>query len=289
MGFMRKIFLITVVMILVCSLGLTAQTKKTIVVPAFEGSSRKDGEILSDLVSSKFADRNLFEVVTRTSIEAIMTEQDFQRSGLTDITKAKELGRLVNADYIIVGRIAIMENTIIVTLQMIDVVKGNIILGKDTSFSNFSEIVNSMDAMVREMVESISPSVESIIAMYESNTVVDEIKSLVNRGVHAKNNKGNTALMLASKHGYMDIVKALISSNSNIHAKNNDGETALIEASSEGHVDIVETLIAAGSNVNAKDNIGWTASMWASAFGYTEIVNILKTAGAKSHPHWPLS
>jgi hypothetical protein len=41
-----------------------------------------------------------FKVVDRTHIDKIMAEQAFQRSGLTDSSKAKNLGGLLGADYI---------------------------------------------------------------------------------------------------------------------------------------------------------------------------------------------
>ena len=43
--------------------------------------------------------------------------------------------------------------------------------------------------------------------------------------------------------------------SSHTHTKNQDGETALIVASSAGHVEVVQELIKAGAKLEAKDEI----------------------------------
>ncbi|TXJ57083.1 ankyrin repeat domain-containing protein [Brachyspira aalborgi] len=65
-----------------------------------------------------------------------------------------------------------------------------------------------------------------------------KIKSIIDKEVNIKNlietkdKENNTALILASKFGYIEVVKILIENGANINAKNNDNSTALIEASS---------------------------------------------------------
>ena len=61
--------------------------------------------------------------------------------------------------------------------------------------------------------------------------------------------------------------------------RDNKGNTALIKASRNGAAKIVETLIRAGANVNAKNNEGFTALMRAEKHGYSETVRILREHG----------
>ena len=64
-----------------------------------------------------------------------------------------------------------------------------------------------------------------------------------------------------------------------INAKNKDGETALMLASSEGHLEIVKLLLLRkGADVNIKNNDGKTALDLAKT---KEIKDLLRKAGAK--------
>ena len=288
---MKKIIFMITLFVLV-SITATAQTKKTIAVPVFEGGSVEDGEVLSDLVSTEFADKKLFEVVTRTSIETIMTENNFQRSGLTDTSIA--LGKILNTDYIAVGRIGVMGGVTIITIQIIDVKKGSVVTGESSSIKDFSVIITSIEIMVTKLIESIlTLNIDEAIAIYVGKKDVSEIKSLLAQGINAKNNDGLTALMIASFNGHTEIVKALIAAGTSVtmstqtrrkaadvNVKDNSGWTALIMASRNGHTEIVMALIVAGADVNAKNNDGRTALFYASGNGHTDTVKALIIAKA---------
>ena len=57
-----------------------------------------------------------------------------------------------------------------------------------------------------------------------------------------------------------------------MHAKDNQGHTAFIVASLSEQKAIMKLLIGAGADVNAKGDNGHTAFMLASLSGYKEIV-----------------
>lgn len=241
---MRKISLIMILCFVASSL-LLSETRQTVAVPVFDG---EDGEILSDLVGSKLANKRVFKVITRTSVEAIMTENNFQRSKLTDISKAQALGKIINADFIIVGKITKFGTSYLAAVQMINVTDGEVMSGSDIVYKDLSETMAAIDEMVEDIVKSQNASVERAIAKQKGNLNYEEIKALVDIGVNARGDRNYTALIYAAQHGYIEIVKALI---------------------------------AAGSDVNAKNSSGDTALYWASYYGRTEIVNILKAAGAR--------
>jgi ankyrin repeat protein len=60
--------------------------------------------------------------------------------------------------------------------------------------------------------------------------------------------------MIASRQGYIDIVKFLVSSGANINQIGQNLYTSLIYASGEGHLDIVKFLVVNGANINQKNN-----------------------------------
>ena len=108
------------------------------------------------------------------------------------------------------------------------------------------------------------------------------IKFLIDGGgdVNAKDNQGTTALVLASKKDFAEIVKLLIEKGAKVDETDNLGRTSLMFAARGGFVDVVEHLMANKADVNIKDGQGTTALMLASEKGFIEIVRRLK---ARAH------
>jgi WD40 repeat protein/uncharacterized protein YecT (DUF1311 family) len=114
------------------------------------------------------------------------------------------------------------------------------------------------------------------------NGNVEVVKALIaaKADVNIRSGKnGRTALIGASRFGYVAVVKELLSAKADVNAKSDNGDTALIEASRYGHIEVVRELLAAKADVNVKNNDGGTALMEASK-GYDEVVKLLRGAGA---------
>jgi ankyrin repeat protein len=140
------------------------------------------------------------------------------------------------------------------------------------------------------------------------------VKLLLESGadINARNNDGETPLMVASLLGHVDIVKLLLAKGADVDAMHKRGMTALMRASFEGHVEVVRVLVdhgadvnvegmipalslacemgrtkvvklllEKGADVNAKDHWGNTALVLASKKGHGQIVELLKAHGAK--------
>ena len=126
--------------------------------------------------------------------------------------------------------------------------------------------------------------------------------------INATDKEGWTALIHASKNGYLEMVKLLVENGADVNIKNNEGKTALEYASDKGYLEIVKYLkmkdinyksetdlikfsysrnlegvkylIEKGEDVNAKDKDGRTALIHASKNGYLEMVKLLVKNGA---------
>lgn len=64
-----------------------------------------------------------------------------------------------------------------------------------------------------------------------------------------------TALIVAVKGGYTEVVKELLKRNPNVNMTDKDGNTALAIAAKEGHTEIVQDLLDAGTYVNIPDRV----------------------------------
>ena len=90
------------------------------------------------------------------------------------------------------------------------------------------------------------------------------VEMLLNAGadVNKTDTHGFTALMRSNES---EIVRILLERGAYVNAKNNHGETALIMSSSYGaNLEVVRILLEHGADVNAESNDGKTALSWAS-------------------------
>ncbi|CAK0775327.1 formylglycine-generating enzyme [Azospirillaceae bacterium] len=120
------------------------------------------------------------------------------------------------------------------------------------------------------------------LLLASQNGYIEVVEALLaaDADVEARDNYGKTALLLASQNGYIEVVEALLAADADVEARNNYGKTALLLASQNGYAEVVEALLAADADVEAKDNCDNTALMWASYKGHIRAVEALLAADA---------
>ncbi|XP_059176236.1 ankyrin-3-like [Physella acuta] len=111
---------------------------------------------------------------------------------------------------------------------------------------------------------------------------------------------GQTPLMIALKHQFIDVVKSLIENNANVNIRDNDGETVLHAAvkrdenylqdrtrqtalhceSKSSNYSIISALLELGANPDISTNEGITALMIAANKGNIPVVKLLVHNGA---------
>lgn len=94
--------------------------------------------------------------------------------------------------------------------------------------------------------------------------------------INAVDEKGNTALMLASKIGNPRMVKIILAHNPDINKQNNMGYTALMIASEQGQTHIVEELLKQSADSTLKNMDGFTAAELAIRNGQPNAADLLK-------------
>jgi ankyrin repeat protein len=116
------------------------------------------------------------------------------------------------------------------------------------------------------------------------------VETLLDRraDVNQRNNRGETALILAAYDGDMRVFQRLLDTGADVHVKTNDGRTALMGVAAGttwpdkviDHPDAVLALLAKGADVNTQDVRGRTALMLAVQSGSTRVVRALLEAQA---------
>lgn len=93
--------------------------------------------------------------------------------------------------------------------------------------------------------------------------------------INFQDNHGWTPLMIASLHGYIDIVDRLISMGADVNIKGAEGKTALMWASLNGYLMICYSLIMGGSEIDIKDECGLDVYDLAVAYNKIPIMFLL--------------
>jgi hypothetical protein len=146
-------------------------------------------------------------------------------------------------------------------------------------------VANDRAADVRAMlVRGIDPnSVDRdgtpalVVAVREGNAATVDVLLAGRANVEARNQFGDTALMLAALKGRLDIVQKLRGRGA---ALDPPGWTALIYAATGGHDDVVRFLLAEGANIDAASPNGTSALMMAVRENRTSTAELLISRGA---------
>jgi formylglycine-generating enzyme required for sulfatase activity/TolB-like protein len=148
----RYIFLL----LALCGAALYGQTKARLAILPFTGGTGGDGETIAALFSYERELSSVFTIIPRTSsIEAIMKEQQFQRSsGLTDSDTIARLGRQYNADYVVAGHIQTLGASKLVLITIIHVESLRQIAGAYQEYTDIEEVQDMIPEMAKRIAQA---------------------------------------------------------------------------------------------------------------------------------------
>jgi hypothetical protein len=158
--------------------------------------------------------------------------------------------------------------------------------------SNTTALEHAVRNANREMVQLLlssgatvnakNDSGETVLMMLDADATSDLVWDLLNAGadVNLKDDDGNTALMRVATSNNLEALKAMIDASAEVNTKNKQGLTALMQAASEGFVNTVRALVLAGADINATDADDRTALDMATENDHVPVVRFLKSKGA---------
>ena len=156
----------------------------------------------------------------------------------------------------------------------------------DPRIQMLEAIMADDSSRVRELlVAGVDPNIREadhgpavvMAASVESYGALAELAAARQTKLEATNAKGETALLIASRKGHIQAVKALLEGGAEL---NPDGWTPLHMAAGNGHEDLVRVLIDSQANLNALSENGTTAMMLAARMGHMTAYQEIVKAGA---------
>ncbi len=280
----RYIFLI----LLLFSSLLFSQEKIKVAVLPFSSVNEEEGDTVSSIFANELSKRKVYTVLTRNSqMEKAMKELHFQRNGMTDENTIAEIGKALNAQYVMAGSISKLgrNNTLVVSMINVETLEN--LTGSSRSFRNIEDVIQYVPQIVNEITgtkgdlkysEVVTDSkksrrvipgsgsqeaIDRILMKREGQTGIREIKSLITRGLNTGMREekwynggyvraNSTALMLAAYFNYNDLLEALIAAGADINIKNKDSYTALTHAIFANNIEGAAILIDSGIDLTAR-------------------------------------
>lgn len=121
------------------------------------GLSQNEAATLSARLRTEIAQTGNFEVIERGDMEAVLKEQDFSMSDLSDCSSADcavEIGKLLNAGQLVLGSIGKVGKTYSIDVRLVDVSSGKIVkTSKQDYAGGKSELVQVIRNIARVMAD----------------------------------------------------------------------------------------------------------------------------------------
>ncbi|MDR3302237.1 MAG: hypothetical protein LBT01_06880, partial [Spirochaetaceae bacterium] len=149
--------IVSVVFMLFAGLGY-AQQAVVAVAPfeAISGNSVSDANTIAEIFGMELQARRVVRVTTRANFEAVMKEHKFQISDLSDDKKTAELGKGMNANWIVRGQVQKLGTMIVVTASLLDVNTLEIMGGAPMYLNSIEEVAVKMDGFINQITQRIS-------------------------------------------------------------------------------------------------------------------------------------
>jgi TolB-like protein len=159
---MKKLLLGKVLMFLLISCFIqsayAADVKPTVAVLDFEsiGSEEHLGKAVSEIMRTELISTGQFRVLERSQLDRALSEQKLQQSGIIDDKSVVELGKLLGANFIIIGSVVKMGTAYTINSRMIDMKTGEATLGRNVTGNDLNLLANLSHTLIESLFGSYS-------------------------------------------------------------------------------------------------------------------------------------
>ena len=289
----KKIFIL---FIAVFNFQLFSEEKIKVAVLPFSSANEEEGDTLASIFANELSKRKVYRVLTRNSqMEKVMKEYNFQRNGLTDENTRIEIGRALNAQYILAGEVKRLGRNNILIVSMINVETFENKTGDNKSFRNIEDVIQFVPQIVNEITGTRGRTVVDIDIFGDESgktVVTSGDKAALERVI--KKRKGEKYIKDIETAVLIDINRYISYrwtyqpqyKQGDITRSMNNEITPLMIASAFKYNDILQALVSAGADLDLKSAKDDKKKIYNTALNYSilsenvEGVSILLNAGA---------
>jgi TolB-like protein len=155
-----KRLLLTALFVLI-SLKAFAQQQPVVAVVPFDvisGVSATEAAMITDVFFVRLGNTRKVDLVNRTIVQRVIKEHNFQLEDWSDKEKTAELGKALNADWIVQGDIRKMNNGILIIVQFYNIKTFKFEGGTDVRLANADEAYDKMNPLVDSLIQTIAAS-----------------------------------------------------------------------------------------------------------------------------------
>jgi len=198
-------------------------TKNILAVLDFEGNDKLKGKVdlkMSDMLTTSLVKTGRFDIVERNKIDKVFKEQQLGLSGLVDEMSAAQVGKMIGAEYVVLGAITsatrndidkfgyiLVKIEVGIDVRVVNSTTGKILLSESANGLSESKLVQTANGVVvsgaidynsayakssRDAVEKVSIKIAKLLPLigFVISTTGDEIMVDVgeDRGVSRNDN-----------------------------------------------------------------------------------------------------
>ena len=153
-----------------------AQNKPTIAVLNLEAKNvgQATADAVADILSTELFNSQRFKVIERQAIMRILEEQKLQMTGVTDMSTAVEIGKMLNVERILIGSVSRLGESYIINTRLVNVKTGALELAQTaTSKRGEGGLTEAITDRVGKMCEKVQ--VEGAIIRIKGEVILIDL------------------------------------------------------------------------------------------------------------------
>jgi len=136
-----------------------ASKGQTLAVSQFDPQnvSAGDAAVISDMFRTEVIKQNAFDVIEKSNMDKILSEQAFQQTGCTSQECAVKLGKLLNVKYMVVGSFGKLLDQYVLSFRVVDIESGKAVYSDDEKgLSTQKEVANAITILVQRLTAAVA-------------------------------------------------------------------------------------------------------------------------------------
>lgn len=147
--------LLTLILSMFVTLSVYAQTVAVFDFDCDDFAFYDKVSTMTDLLCHQLVQDGNVTLVERKNLDKVKDEMKFQMEGWTDAATVKQAGKMLNADCIIVGSVAVLGCPLYITARMIEVETGKILHSAKMSLDVWSDYEKQLPKFAKDCVEKM--------------------------------------------------------------------------------------------------------------------------------------